>query len=186
MKVDIFNTDKKYDVVYTDPPWKQGKGSKKKARPNSSGKPLDYPTMSLQEIEELHKQVFLDLTNEKHNVFMWTTEKYLHDAEDMMKRLGYKLHIRLVWSKGQGPVPAYTVRFSHEYLLWFYKPGKMILPRKETWGKYASVFEEKSRKHSQKPDFVYEMLEDMFPDATKLELFARYRADGWDYWGNEV
>lgn len=24
MKVDIFNTDKKYDIIYADPPWKYG------------------------------------------------------------------------------------------------------------------------------------------------------------------
>ena len=26
----------------------------------------------------------------------------------------------------------------------------------------------------------------MFPSATKLELFARSRRDGWDAWGNEA
>jgi N6-adenosine-specific RNA methylase IME4 len=30
------------------------------------------------------------------------------------------------------------------------------------------------------------MLEDMFPDATKIELFARNARDGWSCWGNEV
>nr|DAO86892.1 MAG TPA: Eco57I restriction-modification methylase [Caudoviricetes sp.] len=30
MKIDIFNTDKKYDVIYADPPWeyKQSGGAK--------------------------------------------------------------------------------------------------------------------------------------------------------------
>lgn len=26
----------------------------------------------------------------------------------------------------------------------------------------------------------------MFPDAKKLEMFARNQKDGWDCWGNEV
>lgn len=25
MKIDIFNTKNKYDLIYTDPPWKQNK-----------------------------------------------------------------------------------------------------------------------------------------------------------------
>lgn len=25
-KIDIYNTDKKYDIIYTDPAWKQTKG----------------------------------------------------------------------------------------------------------------------------------------------------------------
>ena len=33
MKVDIFNLNKKYDIVYSDPPWQQATGGKKKARP---------------------------------------------------------------------------------------------------------------------------------------------------------
>jgi len=70
MKVDIYNCDKKYGIIYTDPPWEQGKGGKKKARPNSSGGKLDYPTMSLQDIKELHKRIFENQTSEKHNVFM--------------------------------------------------------------------------------------------------------------------
>ena len=31
-----------------------------------------------------------------------------------------------------------------------------------------------------------EMFENMFPNATKLEMFARNARDGWDCWGNEV
>ena len=41
-----------YDLIYADPPWKQSKGGKKSVRANSSGKPLDYPTCSLDEIKE--------------------------------------------------------------------------------------------------------------------------------------
>lgn len=186
MKVDIFNTDKKYSLIYSDSPWEQSRGGKKKARPNSSGKPLDYPTMNLKAISDLHKHVLSSITNEKHNVFMWTTEKYLHETEKMMESFGYKLHIRFIYSKGMGQAPAFTVRFTHEYLLWFYKPGKIVMPRKETRGKYASVFFEKPKRHSQKPAFAYEMLEDMFPGCNKIEMFARNYRDGWDCWGNEV
>ena len=37
MKIDIFNAEEKYDILYTDPPWQQGRGGKKAARPNSTG-----------------------------------------------------------------------------------------------------------------------------------------------------
>ncbi len=40
MKVDIFDINKKYGIVYTDPPWKQTKGNKRNCRPNQ-GKKLD-------------------------------------------------------------------------------------------------------------------------------------------------
>lgn len=38
MRVENLETlDKRYDIVYADPPWIQKKGGKKKVRPNSSG-----------------------------------------------------------------------------------------------------------------------------------------------------
>lgn len=183
MKIDIYNMEKRYDVVYTDPPWQQSK-SIRKCRPNQK-KNLDYKTCSLEEIKELHTQAFKN-TSEKHNVFMWTIDKYLHESEQMMKELGYELHARFIWDKQNGIAPAFTVRFSHEYLLWFYKKGCMLKPTQETRGKYTTVLREPSTKHSKKPVCAYEMIEDMFPNANKLEMFARDYRDGWDCWGNEV
>lgn len=174
----------KYGIIYTDPPWQQTKGNVRKCRP-SQGKSLDYPTLNIDEIFEIHKQFFAQC-EDKHNVFMWTIDKYLHEAEQHMKDLGYTLHARFVWDKENGVAPAFTVRFSHEYLLWFYKKGKMLKPRPETRGKYTTVMREPATKHSKKPMCAYEMLEDMFPAANKIELFARNTRDGWVCWGNEV
>lgn len=49
---DLHNIYGQYDLIYADPPWKQSKGGKKSVRENSSGKPLDYPVCSLDEIKE--------------------------------------------------------------------------------------------------------------------------------------
>lgn len=184
MKINIYNTERRYDIIYTDPPWKQNKGGLRKSRPNQT-RELDYQTCSLDEIEEIHKSAF-KLCNDNHNVFMWTIDKFLFDTEEMMNRLGYELHARFIWDKENGVAPAFTVRYSHEYLLWFYKKGKMVKPCKEQRGKYTTVLREAATKHSKKPECAYQMLETMFPDTNKLELFARNERDGWDCWGNEV
>lgn len=181
---DIFSTTNVYDIVYTDPPWQQTKGGKRKARP-LQGKSLDYPTMDMESIKKIHRIVF-EHVNEKHNVFMWTIDKYLHETEQMMNELGYNLHARFIWDKENGIAPAFTVRYSHEYLLWFYKKGRILMPINEMRGKYTTVLREPATKHSKKPECVYKMIEDMFPDATKIELFARNERDGWNCWGNEV
>lgn len=117
---------------------------------------------------------------------MWTIDKFLPQTEEFMKELGYELHARMIWDKENGIAPAFTVRFSHEYLLWFYKKGKMLKPSVETRGKYTTVLREPSTKHSKKPECAYKMLEDMFPNASKIELFARNERDGWDCFGNEI
>ena len=173
-----------YGIIYSDPPWPQTKGNARKCRPNQ-GKALDYNTESVERCFELMDQ-FLGGVTEKHNVFLWTIDKFLHETEQHMAARGYKLHARFIWDKENGIAPAFTVRFTHEYLLWFYKPGRMLMPRKETRGKYKTVLREPSTQHSRKPLCAYEMLEDMFPNAKRIELFARSRRLGWDCWGDEV
>ena len=103
-----------------------------------------------------------------------------------MKELGYELHARFIWDKENGIAPAFTVRFAHEYLLWFYKKGNIMMPCETSRGKYTTVLREPATKHSKKPICAYEMLEAIFPDSKKLEMFARISRNGWDAWGNEV
>jgi N6-adenosine-specific RNA methylase IME4 len=40
--------------------------------------------------------------------------------------------------------------------------------------------------HSEKPEAFAEMIERLWPNTAKLEMFARKPRDGWDSWGNEV
>jgi len=139
----------------------------------------------LSEIKDIHKQAF-KLCDDKCNVFMWTIEKFLHETENFMQELGFTTHCRMIWDKGRGFAPAFTIRYTHEYLVWFYKKGHILMPTKETRGKYASVFHEQNTVHSHKPELVYTMIDDMFPNVNKLELFARNQKVGWDCWGNET
>lgn len=185
MYVDINNIQlNKYSIIYTDPAWPQRKGNLRSCRPNQ-GKDLDYQTCSMQEIKDIHEIAFKHTTN-KHNVFMWTIDKYLIETEQFMKELGYVPHARFIWDKGNGVAPAFTVRFSHEYLIWFYKPGNILLPDKNMRGKYTTVLREPATVHSHKPDVAYKMIDDMFPNVKKLELFARNTKKGWDSWGNQI
>lgn len=175
---------KQFEIIYSDPPWPQKKGNLRKCRPNQ-GKDLDYNTETIEKCFQLQDE-FFDQASEKHNVFIWTIDKFLHETEKEMEKRGYVLHARFIWDKENGVAPAFTVRFSHEYLLWFYKKGKMLKPAKECQGKYTTVLREQATKHSKKPKCAYKMLEDMFPTAKKIELFARKRRKGWESWGNEI
>ena len=184
MKVDIFNTDKKYGVIMADPPWQQSKGGKKSVRPNSSGKELDYQTISLDEIK-MHLQIATEHTMGNSVLFLWTIDKYLFEAQKIAEELGYKLHARMIWNKVNGIPAAFTIRFGHEYLLYMYK-GKLLPIAKEQRGKIHSVFTEQVKRHSQKPQIAYEIIEHLYPNCQRLEMYARNQRDGWDCWGNEV
>lgn len=184
MKVDIFNIDKKYDIIYADPPWKQSKGGKKSVRPNSSGKELDYKTISLDEIKE-HLRIAVQHTKENSIMFLWTIDKYLFEAQQIAEELGYKLHARMIWNKVNGIPAAFTIRYGHEYLLYMYK-GKLLPVEKKERGKIHSVFTEKVTVHSKKPQIAYQIIERLYPNYNRLELYARNTRDGWDCWGDQV
>jgi N6-adenosine-specific RNA methylase IME4 len=174
---------KKYQIIYADPPWKQGRGGKKKAVPNSF-RPFDYPTIELPEIAKiLNKAGFR--SDENRVLFLWTIDKYLFQAERIAKELGYKLHARMIWNKVTGIPAAFTIRYGHEYLLYMYH-GKLLPVAKAERGKIHSVFTEQVTKHSKKPEIAYQIIERLYPETNRLELFARQKRSGWDVWGNEV
>ena len=48
----------------------------------------------------------------------------------------------------------------------------------------VNIISTRKREHSRKPDEVYNLIEQCSPGPF-LELFARFRREGWDQWGNE-
>jgi N6-adenosine-specific RNA methylase IME4 len=185
MRVDIYNTQNTYDLIVADPPWKQSKGGKKSVRPKSSGTELDYPVCTLDEIKDHLKQATSLCQGDNSILFLWTIDKYLFEAQEIAESLGYKLHARMIWNKVNGIPAAFTIRFGHEYLLYMYR-GKLTPVDLNERGKIHSVFTEKVQKHSQKPDISYEIINRLYPNLKKLELYARQERDGYDCWGNEV
>ena len=81
MKVDIFNTDRKYDVIYADPPWEyQDKGCSGAANKH-------YPTLSDQDI---HKLPIGKCAKKDCVLFLWATMPKLQEALDTIKAWGFK------------------------------------------------------------------------------------------------
>lgn len=170
--------NKKYQIIYADPPWKQTKGGLRKVRPNQTKK-LDYQTLDLEKIKNILSKF------QGKILFLWTIDKFLFEAQKMAEEIGYKLHARIIWDKENGIAPAFTIRYSHEYLLWMYKsPMLQINPTMK--GKPTTVIREHSTKHSKKPIKAYQLIEALYPNQNKIELFARERREGWDAWGDQV
>jgi N6-adenosine-specific RNA methylase IME4 len=53
-------------------------------------------------------------------------------------------------------------------------------------GKIHTVFTEKVKAHSQKPEISYEIMESLYPGVKRLEMYSRRSRSGWDAFGNEV
>lgn len=166
-----------------DPPWPKRKGGLRQVRPNQT-RELEYKTMDVVSIFNLLDTDIFPLATCNHNVFLWVIDSFLHEAEYYMTKRGYKLHCRMVWDKTNGVAPAFTVRFTHEYVLWFYKP-KLEPIDKNYRGKFKTLFSEKSREHSRKPNILYYMIDCMYPSSVRIDVFSRERRHNWLQYGNE-
>ena len=173
-----------YGIIVVDPPWKKRKGGARRVRPNQK-RNLDYETMRIDQIFELLDEQIFPLAKERHCAFVWVIEDYLIDLEKMMLERGYKRHARLIWDKGNGVAPSFTVRYSYEYLIWYYKQPMLEITSKYR-GKFDTVMREPSREHSRKPNVAYYRIEKMYPAERKLDVFSREKKKGWDQFGDQV
>ena len=48
-----------------------------------------------------------------------------------------------------------------------------------------NFIQSKPRKHSQKPEEFFELIDPIVPRPA-IELFARQKREGWDSWGDEI
>ena len=175
---------KPYDVYMIDPPWPY---PKPKLHPNKKdiygiNAALIYDVMSLAEIESLLlKKIFSH--DEPCSLFLWHVERMMQDSDKLAQALGFRrMHCRFIWDKGNG-FPATGVRIAHEYLSWWWR-GKFIKPA--CFGKYSTVLRESRTGVSIKPLIAYIMIEEFYPEASRLEVFSRTKRKGWKAWGKEV
>lgn len=187
MVVDIFNTDKKYRVIYADPPWKYGskqlfreKGIRFHALENW------YDTMGISELKALNVK---RLTTDDCALFMWSTDSHIPEAIELMKAWGFKyVTVAFTWIKVSNKgnlvknLSPWTLKSSE--LCLFGTKGRMR--QYKQCHTVEQVFTAERTTHSKKPDCVYGFIEKLFGDVPRLELFARQEYPGGDCWGNEV
>lgn len=176
-----------YDVVLMDPPW-----SYYGAQDKWGAASKFYPTMTDEELIALDVPKVL---SDKAVVFMWVTSPRLDFGIDLLREWGLTYRgVAFVWVKtkqdGETPIGAQGVRPSvvkptTEYVL-VASNVKKGRPLKISDESVAQVVLAAKMEHSRKPDEVHRRIERLYPDAKKLEMFARRPMDGWDVWGNEV
>lgn len=175
---------KKYSVIYADPPWDLKAGCRFSAMDRSS-QPLSYPTLSVQEIMSIPVS---DLAHQDAHLYLWTTNKYLPHAFEVIKEWGFSYSTTVVWAKntfGGGGLGG-TFKLTTEFLL-FARRGnlKAKLAHPTSWFNVKRQYENGVPKHSKKPYFFHDLIEATSP-GEKIELFDREKRGSWDVWGNQV
>lgn len=178
MKIDIFNTDKKYDIIYADPPWSYRNMGNIQATANSH-----YKTMTL---EDLKKLPVNKLASENSILFMWATFPKMDEALDLIKAWGFEYKtVGFTWVKknkrgGNFFGVGWYTKSNAEVCLIGVK-GKAP----KVSNSVSSIIESIREEHSKKPDIIREKIIEFSGNIPRIELFARQQVGGWDCWGDE-
>lgn len=115
---------------------------------------------------------------------MWCTGPKIKDAVTLGEAWGFSFRqVAFVWDKNRICPGNYTLTQT-EFVLVFGKKGHRLPKRYKT--NVRQLFSEIPREHSRKPEYVQDMIDLMYPNTEKLEMFARCTRQGWDVWGNET
>jgi N6-adenosine-specific RNA methylase IME4 len=164
-----------YPIILADPPWRYEHPTFSLSREIEE----HYPTLALEEICALP---VTRLASESALLFLWVPPPKLAECFKVIEAWGFEYRTGLVWIKHAIGMGNY-VRQQHEHLL-IARRGEIPLP--EPTNRPSSIIEAPRREHSRKPDEAHELIERMYPELPKIELFARYARPGWDCWGNEI
>ena len=134
-------------------------------------------------LDELKALPVTSLTADDCLLFLWTSSPHLDQAIELINAWGFNwATVGFVWDKQKVNPGFYTM--SQCELCLIGKKGKIPSPRGAR--NIRQFVSEERQSHSSKPNEVRNRIELMFPTQTKLEMFARSTADGWDVFGNEV
>jgi len=173
--------NKKYQIIYADPPWSY----RDKALAGNRGACCKYPTQSQ---DWLIKLPVYDIADKDCVLFLWVTMPKLNECFDLITAWGFEYKTcAFTWVKEN----------KHKWS-WFMGMGRWTRANAElcllaTKGKpkrinagIHSIVSSPIEQHSKKPEIVRNRIVQLLGDLPRIELFARQRTQGWDVWGNEV
>lgn len=184
--------DKKFDVIYADPPWHYN-GKMQFDRSSKSVENMDfkrpifissaafkYPTLTL---DELKIMPLKEIAKDDCLLFMWTSSPHLSQAIELGKAWGFEYRtVAFVWDKMSHNPGKYTL--SNCELCLVLKRGRIPQPRGAR--NVQQLIRSPRKEHSEKPTEVMQSIEKMFPTQQRIELFARRKTQDWDVWGLDI
>lgn len=182
-----------FDIVVADPSW--AFNDKLTMSDVKRGAEANYPVLSVEQIASLPVPSSPDAL-----LLLWVPATLLWDAYVVQKAWGFTYKGLWVWGKCKKDMDGlafgmgHTFRQANEVALVCTKgsPIRHIVNKAQR-SMYVELVESDgpgllspTMPHSKKPEQLQDSLELMWPEANKLELFARRERDGWLCLGNEI
>jgi N6-adenosine-specific RNA methylase IME4 len=176
----------RYDVLMADPPWHYNNRTTGRGTKFGGGASAHYPLMKDAAILSMADYVESICANNAA-MFMWATGPRLELACRVLKAWGFRYStVAFTWvktkkdgepHKGPGNYTASNAEFCLIAVKGSMPPKRKLVP---------SVILYPRMRHSEKPPIVRDRIELMYPEAKRIELFARHTTEGWDTFGNQV
>jgi len=169
----------KFDVLVADPPWPFS--NVKTGASMKSGSAQHYSTMAMEEIAALPIKHIVQTDSV---AFLWVPVPLSYEIarSGIVERWGFAFKTKLFWEKGGRLGMGFWFRGQIEEC-WLLKRGDARPFRSSI----RNVIHSNPRKHSQKPDEFFEVIELELTKAglnNRLEIFAREPRAGWIGYGN--
>ena len=160
----------KFDVIIIDPPWPYGTEYNKETRRVAS----PYRELPIEELETLVLPAADNCV-----LWLWTTHRFIGDAEKLMDIWGFEYKLVLVWDKEKLGLGEW-LRCQSEFCL-------LGIKGKPEWKltNERDIIREARREHSRKPEVFYSMVKKLCP-GKRINMFSREEIDGFDGWGTEA
>jgi len=167
--------NKKYQIIYADPPWKYK--NKRTGGSLKSGAESKYSTMTVKDISNLPVQ---EISCKDSVLFLWVTCPMQKEGMLVMESWGYRYKTKIYWRKIMSLGMGFWFRGQVEEC-WFGIKGNIKAFRMQI----PNFIQTKALRHSEKPEEVRKIIENTGL-CPCIELFARQKTEGWDAWGNEI
>jgi N6-adenosine-specific RNA methylase IME4 len=167
-----------FRVIYADPPWKYGSGTKGGSRIEDH-----YPAMSIEEMCKLPVEAH---TTPDAALFMWVTAPLLLQnpgPREVIEAWGFTPKTGIVWDKVRGIGGSY-VYVRHEHLI-IATRGSCLPDVTEPMIQSVHV-ERREGPHSTKPETFRKAIARIYTKGPYLELFGREPVDGWTVFGDDA
>ena len=183
---EAIKTGKRYEVVYADPPWYYNNARKSGFHPSKhyDGE-LKYEQLSVLPIQQISQPNAI--------LFLWSTNSHLDEAIYLIRDWGFKYKTNLIWDKkkrnhwgGKWHLAQHEVLLIAENKKHNGTPlPKPSSPRRTEDLRIPSIYSERSKKHSAKPQFIRNWIDKLWSTGSRIELFAIDSSVGWDTIGNQ-